>query len=60
MKSARDVTELDCPGCGGKFRVSEPEKQGSVNCPHCGKEWRVRLQDVPGSRFLIDLGPLAT
>jgi hypothetical protein len=57
MAKGSEALKVACPGCGGMISIDEVARQESVTCPDCGGEWRLRLQDVPGSRFLIDLGP---
>lgn len=57
MTTGADLDRIDCPGCGGGFRMEELLAVNEVKCPNCGKEWQVAVQDAPGGRFLVNLDP---
>jgi predicted Zn finger-like uncharacterized protein len=57
MTRGSNLDRVDCPGCGGSFRIEDLLPVLEVKCPKCGRDWQVQMQDVPGGRFLIDLRP---
>ena len=55
MAQQTDSVEVPCPRCPATIVVERPERARTATCPSCRTEWEVRLQDTPGSRFVVRL-----